>query len=194
MTYYQKNVALTDPTSIEIQLEYDTKAPRLFGKKIKAAGGSCSACRGWKTTRYIHLPINADTRPLINAIVHECGNPETVMIARNTDVRGSLAWMDVHRVPRREPDPISVFLAKYWKAIEAACSRGLCGLTVNEPVPEPTKPPAPAAPLAADATSRATAEALCVALGVDPAKHWGQVNDFLCDAYFAGQRAASKGH
>lgn len=39
-----------------------------------------------------------------------------------------------------------------------------------------------------DATSRETSEALCRAVGIDPAKWWGCVNNYLCDAFWAGER------
>jgi hypothetical protein len=36
-------------------------------------------------------------------------------------------------------------------------------------------------------TSKEAAVALCRELGIDPEKFWGVVNDFACDAFYAGQ-------
>lgn len=39
-----------------------------------------------------------------------------------------------------------------------------------------------------DPTTKEAAEDLCRRLGLDPAKWWGVVNDFACDAFAAGQQ------
>lgn len=43
-----------------------------------------------------------------------------------------------------------------------------------------------------EATSRATSEELCRDLGVDPKKHWGKVQNYLLDAFFAGKQSVKK--
>lgn len=41
-----------------------------------------------------------------------------------------------------------------------------------------------------DPTSKAAAVELCKSLGLDPDEHWGTINDFACDAFYAGQADA----
>lgn len=43
-----------------------------------------------------------------------------------------------------------------------------------------------------EATSRATSEELCRDLGVDPKKYWGKAQNYLLDAFFAGQQSVKK--
>jgi len=129
------HVILMDPTHVELHLSHSPDLPRVFGKKVKAAGGTYTACRGHRRSRSVTLPFTPDTYALINVLVRAYGNRKTAMIALGTRVSGSMAWMNVHYVSREEQEPATVFLDRYWKAVQQAVDRGLCNIHEGEPPP-----------------------------------------------------------
>jgi len=146
-TYYQtiksydkcepdEHNVLNNPASVEMHFSSYNDLVKRFGRKIKAAGGTYTACRGRRTTRTVCLSLRDDTRALINALVNAYGGPKTPMIARGTGVRGSMAWMDVHYVHKNDDDPVGTFLGLYWQAVRQAMDRGICNIHEGTP-PEP---------------------------------------------------------
>lgn len=92
----------------ELHLGSTSTLPRRFGEKIKAAGGSYSATRGYNPYRYVTLPEGQDE--LINAILTaypgpggSTGKKGPVVIARLGDGRecATPAWVTVCYLDRR---------------------------------------------------------------------------------------------
>lgn len=136
------------PKSIELHLTGSPEFSR-YSKKVKLAGGSYSACRGYSNTRFVHLPWNDEGRALANKLIAEFGrgkNPHarggsgTVVVARGLprDFRGKHihAPVVVHYIDKAEADPCGKLLELY----EAAFLRAFPEATEPEPVVEP-KPP-----------------------------------------------------
>ena len=57
----------TEVQAFEIHLGSDEAFVKRFGRRVKAAGGNYSACRGHSSDRYVHLPVTA--RVLANEII-----------------------------------------------------------------------------------------------------------------------------
>lgn len=51
-----------------------------WGKKIKAAGGRYSDCRGYQSERYVHIPWDATGRKLLDAICTAHPSPRQVFV------------------------------------------------------------------------------------------------------------------
>lgn len=129
------HVVLTDPTHVELHLSGSPDFPSVFGKRVKAAGGTYTACRGNRRGRFVTIPFTPDNYALINVLVRAYGNRKTTMIARGTGVSGSVSWMDVQYVSREEQEPCAVFLDRYWQAVRQVVERGLCDIHEGEPPP-----------------------------------------------------------
>ena len=130
------------PASVELHLSTSPELPKRFGKRIKAAGGDYSACRGYCDHRYVTLPLTDDTRGLINDLLRahgKTGGKGTTVVARGTGVRGAQAWMDVHKAPYvgEHDSPLRHWEERYWKSLRSAVARGMCHLHEGAP-PETT--------------------------------------------------------
>lgn len=105
-------------TKVELQLSVllCPDFPRRFGKRVKAAGGSYSSCRGHDHRRYVHLPLPGN-EVLFNTLVCEQQNGCTVVVRgleHNIANRRSdsipvnvVAATRVHKIPCG-PDPSAV--------------------------------------------------------------------------------------
>ena len=143
--------------AVELHLSPHTEGwTRKFGKKVKEAGGTYSACRGTSDTRYVVLPVAA--WELINEIVRfevsyriELGTKSEVkvpMIARGLDVPGYNgqypSWMSVHYWNRHLQEanlvnPFNYVLASVWESVASAIERGI--IKKIESAPMITVPP-----------------------------------------------------
>jgi len=131
-----EHVVIGRPGVVRMDLTTSPSLVKRFGKKIKTAGGTYSKCRGYADYRYVSLPLNDDTRDLINTLIREygkTGGKDTTMVARSTGVSGAQAWMDVHYVPHGADSPLRVFEEKYFQALRNAMDRGMCNLHEGEP-------------------------------------------------------------
>lgn len=132
------------PKSIELHLTGSPEFSR-YSKKVKAIGGSYSACRGHSHTRFVHLPLDEAGRSLANKLIAEFGrgrNPHargdsgTVVVVRGIprDFRGKHvhAPVVVHYIDKAESDPCGKLLELY----EDAFLRAFPEATEPEPVVE----------------------------------------------------------
>lgn len=62
---------IKQPTSFELHINSDPDFTKKFGKKVKAIGGHYRACRGYQTTRFVHIPNTEEGRELAQAILDE---------------------------------------------------------------------------------------------------------------------------
>ena len=87
------------PTTAELHL-YTTPLSRSHSKRIKAAGGKYSHCRGDCDYRFVDVPW--DEADLIGELLDSYGGyRHTTVIARGGDVKNSWpAWVVVSRVPK----------------------------------------------------------------------------------------------
>jgi len=64
---------------IELHLSYSTGFARKYGKRVRAAGGTYSECRGNQTKRYVTISTNPLNHKLINDILWDV-SPDVVML------------------------------------------------------------------------------------------------------------------
>lgn len=135
------------PKSIELHLASSPEFSR-YSKKVKAIGGSYSACRGNCYKRYVSLPWTDEGRALANKLIAEFGrgksnsNRGTPVVARGVDrFRGKHvnAPIVVQYIDKSESDPCG----KFWGLYEADFLRTFPEAAEPEPVVEPPKPIAP---------------------------------------------------
>lgn len=122
------------PYGVRLDLNNDPAFVKKFGKRVKAAGGSYSECRGHQETRFVNLPCSEEA--LINAIWAEFGRWEStskksgkkkgVMVATlPTGYSGLPAWVTVHQVEMSDPDPAYALRCNLAQALLHARERGL---------------------------------------------------------------------
>lgn len=129
------------PRQIEIHLGTSPEFSR-YSKKVKALGGRYSDCRGYASSRYVHLPWSDEGRALANKLIAELGKgSRTTVIVRGVDsFRGKHvhAPVIVHYINQQDADPCGALLAKY----EAAFLRAFPDAVNPEPVVAPAPKPA----------------------------------------------------
>ena len=128
------------PGQIEIHLGGSPEFSR-YSKKVKALGGRYSDCRGYASSRYIHLPWNDEGRALANKLIAELvkGSRTTVIVRGVDSFRGKHvhAPVIVHYINQHDADPCGALLAKY----EAAFLRAFPDAVNPEPVVAPAPKP-----------------------------------------------------
>lgn len=119
------------PTSIELQISARRPFSKQLRKRVKAAGGTYSECRGRIDIRYVDLPYTPEGNAVADAIM-ATGVSEAVRAARaakdkgaftvilRSRVRGDISsWIQVQYA-----DNMADARAKYDAAIERAVERG----------------------------------------------------------------------
>jgi len=128
------------PYGVRLDLRNDPEFVKKFGKKVKAAGGSYSECRGHQSTRFVTLPCEQEA--LINEIWAAFGGWErtnkksgekmgTMVVTLPGGYSSLPAWVTVHDVAMTDPDPAYALRCKLALALMHARERGLC--TENQP-------------------------------------------------------------
>jgi hypothetical protein len=133
------------PASVRIDCTDDTAFTRKYGKRVKAAGGRYSECRGHQSTRYVQIPCEGNAA-LINAVARDFGRGSyyatkapkgTVTMVAEVRGGGLQSWITVHYVPREgEGEIFDRFVASWHAALQQACDRGHISGVYAGPVPE----------------------------------------------------------
>lgn len=124
------------PYTVRMDCNNDPALVKKFGKKIKAAGGHYSECRGHQDTRFVYLPCEQEA--LINTIWAEFGRWDRTnkksgekmgtMVAQSGALSNNLpAWVTVQGVSLVDPDPAYAFRCNLAQALLHAREREIHG-------------------------------------------------------------------
>jgi hypothetical protein len=85
--------------------------PKSLGRRIKAAGGKFSECRGSQFKRFVTIPATAPD--VANEVVRRLSGclPAITVVARyeGQNPAGLPAWVQVQKVPSNSPNPVACF-------------------------------------------------------------------------------------
>ena len=189
-----------EATDIELHVNGNTALTKRFGKKIKAAGGTYSECRGHSYKRFVTLPIEGN-EALINALATEFYLADYARLKakdangfNKTRDKGMVvvfrygsklpAWADVVNVPKTE-DMLGAALNLYRANVQSAVERGILHEVTQEQI-DARQVEIAAEHRAMDIErAKATAdklESLLKGLGINATAHLDAINTMLLGA------------
>lgn len=110
--------------SIELHLNSSPEFTKKYGKKVKELKGTYNKCRGYSSERFVTIPVNEESKPVIQKIFNEFGKKKTTVIPRgiNGPYTGSLSA--VMYVSKRTEDLFSVVEVSLQKNLEYRLENG----------------------------------------------------------------------
>jgi len=95
-------------------------------RRIKAASGEYSHCRGHTDKRFVTMPYSPDSVVLANELIHSYGGPGTPVLLRSAGHDGSMpAWVEVNFCKKTDADPMAKVKALFDANLDNAVKRGI---------------------------------------------------------------------
>lgn len=111
---------LPAPEEMELHIYGNPEMPKRFGAKVKALGGSYSACRGYESTRFVYLPLTTEGFALAEELVAAYPDAGQTTVIFRGKARTADAVQDVKRDCG---DSVACAYARYegdvWRSINA---------------------------------------------------------------------------